>query len=267
MRIPITMCHGVSWRPRPKRRLPFNRLTRARFEEYFRIAAEMEFESISYDDLAQWRGGWSSLPAHAIMFDFDHPDVTIGRVIRPIMDRYGFRGNLFINTAPIEKPFPASGTMLWDEIGDLMQAGWHIGSHTHNHYDLDFLARKDPSGDAIGNQLDTCDELIQRHLGVRPRDFAYTSSTWSEIAEKEVAKRYRFARLWITGEPYQTDQGPIRYAELVGARDADEDDGGPPFSARYITEHSDPLKLPSMELEHLIFGFDSYKRYLSDALN
>jgi peptidoglycan/xylan/chitin deacetylase (PgdA/CDA1 family) len=145
-------------------------------------------------------------------------------------------------------------------------AGWHIGAHTHNHYDLAYLARKDPSGSAIRSQLEICDELIERHLGIKPQDFAYTSTTWSVIAEREVANRYRFARLWIIGQRYQTDQGPIRYADLVGASGQDEYDGGPPFSARYITERTDPLKLPSMELEHLIFESDTYKRYLEGAL-
>ena len=70
MRIPITMCHGVNREgPRP--------LDRERFEGYFRIASEMGFESISYDDLAAWRDGVGKLPARPIMFDFDHPVKSI----------------------------------------------------------------------------------------------------------------------------------------------------------------------------------------------
>lgn len=260
------MCHGVSWRPRPKNAVAFNKLTPERFEVYFEIAARMGFESISYEGLAAWRIGRASLPARPILFDFDHPDVTIRSVVHPLMQRHGFRGNLFLNTAPIVKAHPAPGTMSWDGIGGLVDAGWHIGSHTHNHYDFDYLAGKDPSGGAIGEQLDTCDELLERYLGIRPRDFAYTSSTWSELAEREVAKRYRFARLWITGQPYQTEQGPLRYADLVGAKGPDEADGGPPCSARYVTRDCDPLKLPSMELEQLVFEFDAYERYLAGAV-
>ena len=69
------MCHGVSWRPRPKRvRGDFGYLTARRFDVYFSIAAEMGFESISYDDLNRWRNGEAEVPARPIMFDFDHPD-------------------------------------------------------------------------------------------------------------------------------------------------------------------------------------------------
>ena len=34
------------------------------------------------------------------MFDFDHPDWSIGRVVEPIMSQFGYQGNLFINTGP-----------------------------------------------------------------------------------------------------------------------------------------------------------------------
>jgi peptidoglycan/xylan/chitin deacetylase (PgdA/CDA1 family) len=147
-----------------------------------------------------------------------------------------------------------------------VDAGWNVGSHTHNHYDLGFLARRDPSGAEIREQLERCDDLIRTRLGRTPLDFAYTGTTWSRLAEREVARRYRFARLWIAGRPYDTDEGRMRYADLVGASGDDEADGGPPFAARYVSETTDRLKLPSMELEHLIFEFDAFRRYLAGAL-
>ena len=260
------MCHGVTWQPKPKKERPYlNRLTAERFATYFRIASEMGFQSISYDDLANWRAEKSSLPDRPIMFDFDHPDWSIGRVVEPIMSEFGYRGNLFINTSPMEKidnPYH----MTWDEIRHLVDIGWHIGAHTHNHYKLDYLTKKDPSGHAIREQLEKCDQLIQVHLRIKPRDFAYTYNTWSQVAEDEVRRRYRFARLWIIREPYRTDKGPVRYAELIGAAGDDEIDGGPPFSIRYITRNTDPYKLPSMDLEHFIFEFDSFRNYLEGTL-
>ena len=266
MRIPITMCHGVTWQPKRKKERPYlNRLTAERFQRYFQIASEMGFHSISYDDLASWRAAKSDLPERPILFDFDHPDWSIGRVIEPIMTEFGYKGNLFINTSPMEKvdnPY----YMTWEEIQHLVDLGWHIGAHTHNHYKLDYLTKKDPSGGLIREQLQLCDEMIHTHLGFMPQDFAYTYNTWSQIAENEVRKRYRFARLWVTSEPYQTDKGELRYAELVGANGDDEIDGGPPFEVRYITDTTDPYKIPSMELEHFIFEFEDFQNYLEGAL-
>jgi hypothetical protein len=63
------MCHGVD----PRRKLP---LTLDRFETYFRIASEMGFRSISYDDLEAWFTGRGGLPERPILFDIDHPEKT-----------------------------------------------------------------------------------------------------------------------------------------------------------------------------------------------
>ena len=86
--------------------------------------------------------------------------------------------------------------------------------------------------------------MLEENLGIVPRDFAFTSTTWSQIAEDEVKKRYRFGRLWIIGTHYDSEEGQVRYADLVGVPGADESDGGPPSAARYITEQSHPYWLP-----------------------
>ena len=66
MRIPITMCHGIhSDGNKP--------LTPQHMDSLVRIAAEMKFTSINYENLATWRAGTRDLPPRPIMFDFDHP--------------------------------------------------------------------------------------------------------------------------------------------------------------------------------------------------
>ena len=86
------------------------------------------------------------------------------------------------------------------------------------------------------------------------------------MAEQEVMKRYRFGRLWIVGSEYNAGGETIRYADLVGVPGLDEDDGGPPAAARYITKDSNPYRLPSMELQRLIHDYDAYRSYLVGAL-
>jgi peptidoglycan/xylan/chitin deacetylase (PgdA/CDA1 family) len=156
--------------------------------------------------------------------------------------------------------------MKWDDLGALVADGWHIGAHTYRHYRMDYLAKKDPSGRLIREELRTCDDMLREHLGITPQDFAFTGTTWSQLAEDEVKKRYRFGRLWITGAHYETEEGQIRYAERVGVPGADEADGGPPTAARTITRHSHPYRLPSMELECLIYEYDAFRSYMQGAL-
>lgn len=67
------------------------------------------------------------------------------------------------------------------------------------------------------------------------------------------------------GTIYTANGKPIRYAELAGIPGKDEADGGPPYTARYITRDSDPYRLPSMDLEKLIYSYDAFRKYLEAA--
>ena len=265
-RIPITMCHGVDETNRPD--MP---LTSKTFDALVSIAAEMGFESINYDRLDTWRADKGDLPARPIMFDFDHPVRSMRYEMHEVLSRYGFAGNLFINTAPMIHSNEAlraryGPCMTWDEIGELMAAGWHVGAHTVTHPNLSQLSLEDPRGETLRAELEACDETIQHHLGVTPKDFAFTGTSFSTIARTEVAKRYRFGRLWIVRSLYEVDGQSVRYADLVGVPGEDDADGGPPMAARYITREMDPYLLPSMEIQALIFEPVAFRRYLEGSL-
>ena len=260
-RIPITMCHGIS----EQGDFP---LTRLHFATLVGIAAELGFTSIDYNTLAAWRDGTAPLPERPIMFDFDHPVKTMLEC-HAVLAENGFAGNLFVNTGPMDPDSDAFGqqTMTWPEVGSLAEAGWHIGAHTVTHPNLSELVKEDPDGERLQWELETCDATIESELGIKPRDFAFTGTSWSSVAERKVMERYRFGRLWIVGSEYQADGEKVRYADLVGVGGDDEADGGPPMAARYITADSPPYRLPSMELQNaLMHDPAAFRAYLEGAL-
>ena len=261
MRIPITMCHGIN----PEGEFP---LTVQHLDALVAIAAELGFESIGYDQLDAWRRG-GEVPRRPIMFDFDHPAKSMRYEIHETLSRYGYVGNLFVNTGWMDGESEGYGktTATWDELGELVEWGWHIGAHTVTHPNLSALVAEDPQGEVLQWELETCDAALEKYLGVKPRDFAFTGTSWSSVAEQKVMKRYRFGRLWIVGAEYQADGKAIRYADLVGVPGADEADGGPPHDARYITRNSNPYRLPSMEIQRpLIYSPAAFRAYLERAL-
>ena len=267
MRIPITMSHGTDQIPGQR-----NPLTQEHFAQLVAIAHELGFQSITYDALAAWLRRGGALPERPIMFDFDHPMKSMRHEVYPALERYGYTANLFINTGPLDEmyragvpDFDARHYLLWEEIGELAAAGWQIGAHTVTHPNLSELSREDPTGARLRAELEECDATLKRHLGITPRDFAFTGTSWSSIAERAVKARYRFGRLWIVGAEYQVDGKRTRYADLVGAPGPDEPDGGPPHAARYITRASDPYRLPAMEINALIFAPAAFRRYLEGA--
>lgn len=261
-RIPITMCHGIT--PATRRGKP---MTVERLELLSGIAEELGFESITYDDLAAWRAGSAVLPERPIMWDIDHPVKSVRRQVYDVLSRRGFKANLFVNTGFIEEcpPEKKDEMMTWAEVGELAAAGWQIGAHTHTHPNLSQLSKEDPSGEKIRLELERCDELIREHVGITPKDFAFTGTSFSSQADREVAKRYRFGRLWIIGTEYGVDGQIVRYADLVGVTGPDEPDGGPPQAARYITKETPPYRLPSMELTALIYEPEAFRKYLDGA--
>ncbi len=271
MRIPITMCHGI--RPNVTGGDLRHPLTAEHFSRLMGIAAEMGFQSINYDDLASWRAGGATLPNHPIMIDFDHPVTSMRKEVYEALERYGYKGNLFIYTSPYDPSYdrPLSlaqspDHMTCDEVRELLAAGWHIGAHTISHPNLSQLSQEEGGEERLIVELDRCNQVIQENLGFVPRDFAFTGTSWSSMAESEVKKRYRFGRLWIVGSEYEVDGNRMRYADLVGVPGPDEVDGGPPQAARYITEDSNPYRLPSMELQALINDPQDFRRYLEGAL-
>ena len=264
-RIPITMCHGTNY----SGEMP---LTQEHFDRLISVAHEMHFASIDYDDLAEWRSGSGELPDRPIMFDFDHPVKTIWTEVRVALERYGYIGTLFINTGPMTPgyegaPGGCADWMTWDEIGQLAEKGWHIGAHTVTHPNLSELAAQDPDGVRIREELDECNSTIEKHLGVKPVDFAFTGTSWSSAAERAVMERYRFGRLWIIGNEYHADGEVVRYADLVGVAGEDEGDGGPPVAARYITKETPAYRLPSVEFQcKLMYQPEQFRAYLEGAL-
>ena len=264
-KIPITVCHGTTskWEEYP--------LTPEHLGLMFALARELGFEAISYDQLqALFDGaapGTGDMPKQPILFDFDHADKTMLTEVQPLLAEHGYTATLFFHTAPLADSRLASKVLSWDDIARLKELGWGIGGHTASHPNLSRLACTDPDGDQLEQELRIADAEIERHLGEKPRDFAYTGPTWSTVAEQKVKARYRFGRLWIMDNYFLADGRRISVAEVMGQPGPDEADGGPPRAARYITPRSHRYRLPAMEIRSsLLNRLEQFREYLLGAI-
>ncbi len=271
-RVACTMCHGVWADEVEKPVIPnWTALTRSSFERKVGILSELGAQSIGYGELEKWYNG-APLSGKRMMIDFDHAVRSIYDHCFPILAGHGFKGNMFVDTARVdsdlEKPESERRCMTWDQLGKLAEAGWTIGAHTVHHFSLATLEAEDPTGGRLLEEMAGADDRIKAQLGITAEDFAYTGLGWSPMAEEIASKRYRFARLWITGAMYNDPQGnDIPIATLLNpnpksAPAPDEPDGGPPYPYRYITRQTNPHRLPSMELENLIATDEAYRRYV-----
>jgi peptidoglycan/xylan/chitin deacetylase (PgdA/CDA1 family) len=135
----------------------------------------------------------------AVTFDDGYRDVHTAAY--PLLRERGFPFLIYLATESIETGIPlgppGADPLDWDQIVDMLGSGLvTIGAHTHRHTDL----RSMPA-DAIEEELATCDELVDRRLGVRPAHFAYPWGHWSHEAAALVDRRYSTAAIAATPRP------------------------------------------------------------------
>ena len=103
----------------------------------------------------------------------------------------------------------------------------------------------------------------------------------TQLAEDDVKKARRLYQVYqglcreigkrIVGQAEVLEQMLIAifcnaHCHLVGVPGPDESDGGPPHAARYITRDCNRYRLPSMELQRLVYAPDAFRAYLEGAL-
>ncbi len=98
-----------------------------------------------------------------IVFTFDDQHQSIYDVALPLMQKYGFRGTNFVNTAKMGNP----DLMNWDECVELeLIHGWETGGHTLYHDQLNLLELEE----AKDNISQDFQNLKER--GLNPKSFA-----------------------------------------------------------------------------------------------
>lgn len=120
----------------------------------------------------------------------------------PVLAERNLPFTLYLTTEPIEtqqpinRDYPTAQPFTWDQLQEMMAGGLvTIGAHTHTHPDLRKL-----SGDAIANELDVSNQLIEQRLGVRPRHFTYPWGRPSATADELVRERYATSTVGAPGK-------------------------------------------------------------------
>jgi peptidoglycan/xylan/chitin deacetylase (PgdA/CDA1 family) len=106
---------------------------------------------------------------------FDDAYRSVIRLARPILDRLGFPGSVYVPTAFAGSERPLSwpgidqwtGTehehelvpMTWDELRELADAGWEVGSHTRTHPHLTELGDEELASELRDSRAECADAM------------------------------------------------------------------------------------------------------------
>jgi peptidoglycan/xylan/chitin deacetylase (PgdA/CDA1 family) len=126
-----------------------------------------------------------------LVVTFDDALRSVREQAFPILSRLGVPATVFAATAHADRAAPAAwsgheqwlGTeheheldcLSWDELRELMQAGWEVGSHTRSHPRLTQI-----DDDRLRDELEGSKADCERRLGLRCDSIAYPYSDYDD---------------------------------------------------------------------------------------
>ena len=102
------------------------------FDEQMKYLKEQGYNTISLLEYAKARKGKVTLPDKPIVISFDDGYQDNYTVAMPIMEKYNFKGTVFVVGNDIGK----EGYLSYDDIRNLQKHDFELASHTSNHLPL-----------------------------------------------------------------------------------------------------------------------------------
>jgi peptidoglycan/xylan/chitin deacetylase (PgdA/CDA1 family) len=150
-------------------------------EEQLEVLVRWGYRGATFESVVSER------PAErTVVVTFDDAFASVGELAAPILHRLGLPGSVYVVTDhPGEPERPMSwvgidqwlGTehehelrpLSWDQIGELAEAGWEVGSHTRSHPRLSGI--RDDAG--LAQELEGSRTTLENRLGCPCRTLAY----------------------------------------------------------------------------------------------
>ena len=135
-----------------------------KFEEEIKLLRDWEYTPIKVDMLLKAILEGVELPPRPIIITFDDGHLNNYTTAFPIMQKYGFTGVLYIVGNYMGTPEYMSA----DQIKEMAEAGWEVGSHSMSHLDLTLLEPEYQRSEIVNSR-----EKLEAELGVPVLSFAY----------------------------------------------------------------------------------------------
>jgi peptidoglycan/xylan/chitin deacetylase (PgdA/CDA1 family) len=154
-------------------------VTSARLEEQLGLLVGRGYRGVTF-----WEAATAPAAEKAVAVTFDDAFRSVFELAFPILSRLGLPGTLFVPTSLIGNTRPMGWPgidhwlgspyesdligMSWQQVEQLADAGWEIGSHTRSHPRLTEL-----DGTTMANELRGSREDCEQRLGRSCRSLAY----------------------------------------------------------------------------------------------
>ena len=120
-----------------------------------------------------------------VCLTFDDQDSSVYELADPILEEFGYRGTLFVNSGTLGE----TGKMSAEQVRELYQIrGWEIGGHSLNHDLLPSLSIGEAMNSIVTDWQNLCD------LGVDPQSFALPFGYCPQELYPILGKYYKYIR-------------------------------------------------------------------------
>lgn len=207
------------------------------FEQQLRYLKENGYRVIGPEELADFLDYRQAIPKNAVMITVDDGYRSVYDVAYPILKKYGFTATLLIY---VDYVGVSSKAITWDQLRELKQEGFYIGSHSIAHSDLS-KQKKDEGGKAylarLKREIFRSKQIIDEKLGQDTLIFSYPFGRRNQtVASMSRQAGYRIAVTVDRGSnPFFTDPFLIKRDQVL-KRDMNR------FASRLKTFKNYPLK-------------------------
>jgi peptidoglycan/xylan/chitin deacetylase (PgdA/CDA1 family) len=179
--VPILLYHHVDPGKSPGK---FN-VTPAQFELQVQSLAAGGFQSITPANLRQAVLDGAPLPPRPIIITIDDGHENAYVHAYPILEEYGFDAVVYV----VANRLWSTGCLSAEQLIELSEAGWEVGSHSLTHADLTTRAEREMRLEIFGSR-----EQLEANLGREVTSFAYPFGAFSpEVADQVWAAGYQTA--------------------------------------------------------------------------
>ncbi len=177
------------------------------FEKQMQYLKEQNYQTISLTELQESLNDNKETDGKKIVLTFDDARKGVYQYAYPILKNQGFTATIFVVPTWIDdQDIPEKEDydfMSWNELQELVQNGFDIGSHTYSHKNLVTLDLVQ-----LSRELEQADQAIKGKLNIVPQHFAYPYGKFNQEIAQTVLSRYSTALSTIKG----FDKTPGQYA-------------------------------------------------------
>lgn len=135
-----------------------------KFEEQMKWLFDNGYQTINISELANLIYNGGEIPQRPVVITFDDGNIDNYNNALPILKKYGFVATFFV----VETYVNGTDMISTDQVKELIQNGWEIGSHSKTHPHLPNI-----SEDLLAGEIRMSKLGLEEKLGVPINTFAY----------------------------------------------------------------------------------------------